>query len=246
MSVTPRLRVLAGPNGSGKSTLLQDLLDVSRARGFSLGIVLNPDEFERELVASRRIDLAPWGVHCTDEDFAAFVTGHALHERVCGPRPRVEDNALVVPGDFESGYYIPIVSDFLRGRWIATSKSFAFETVMSSHDKVDFLAKARSAGYRVYLYYICTATAWLNQQRIRNRVAQGGHDVPSYKVELRYTRSLSLVPDAIRLSHRAYFFDNSGLKHRLVAEFDSGVLVKAAEDLPNWFIDDVLKPLAIV
>jgi len=47
------------------------------------------------------------------------------------------------------------------------------------------------------------------------------------------------------LADRAYFFDNSGLQHRLVAEFESGALVKAAEDLPNWFVEGVLRPLGI-
>ena len=76
-------------------------------------------------------------------------------------------------------------------------------------------------------------------------MAQGGHDVPGEKVESRYTRSIGLVPDAVRLADRAYFFDNSGLQHRLVAEFESGALVKAAEDLPNWFVEGVLRPLGI-
>jgi hypothetical protein len=42
----PRLRVLAGPNGSGKSTIKSDL------KPQWIGVFVNADEMERDLVAS--------------------------------------------------------------------------------------------------------------------------------------------------------------------------------------------------
>lgn len=42
----PRLRVLAGPNGSGKSTIKPDL------KPQWIGVFVNADEMERDLVAS--------------------------------------------------------------------------------------------------------------------------------------------------------------------------------------------------
>lgn len=106
---------------------------------------------------------------------------------------------------------------------------------MSSRGKLDLLADARRIGCRTYLYYVCTDTPLVNQQRIANRVQDGGHDVPADKIISRYERSLALLPEAIRLSDRAYLFDNSGLSHRLFSEFESGQLVRMDGNSPEWF-----------
>jgi predicted ABC-type ATPase len=81
----------------------------------------------------------------------------------------------------------------------------------------------------------------INTARIASRVAQGGHDVSADVIGDRYRRSLALLPSAIRRSTRAYVFDNSGKEHRLIAEYLDARLVKVADDLPQWFVDAVLK-----
>ena len=68
-----------------------------------------------------------------------------------------------------------------------------------------------------------------------SRVQDGGHDVPADKIISRYERSLALLPEAVRLSDRAYLFDNSGQAHRLFAEFESGRPVNVDADTPEWF-----------
>lgn len=98
---------------------------------------------------------------------------------------------------------------------------------------------ARRDGYRTYLYFICVEPVDSNIARISNRVGAGGHDVPNDKVLKRYLGSLSLLWNAICLVDRAYLFDNSGMQHRLVAEFESANIVLASTDLPNWFVDHV-------
>ena len=90
------------------------------------------------------------------------------------------------------------------------------------------------------LYYVCTDHVAINSARIANRVALGGHDVPGGVVQRRYQRSLALLSQAIQWSTRAYLFDNSGEQHRLIAEYDAAKLVKAADDLPHWFVDNAL------
>ena len=86
---------------------------------------------------------------------------------------------------------------------------FTFETVMSHPGKVELLAEARSKGYRTYLYYVATDDSQMNISRVQNRVATGGHDVPSDKVEERYHRSLAILIKAIANTYRADSFDNS-------------------------------------
>ena len=47
-------------------------------------------------------------------------------------------------------------ADFIRKKLLEYKKSFTFETVMSSYDKIELLKVSKSLGYRNYLYYIST------------------------------------------------------------------------------------------
>ncbi|MCP6330158.1 hypothetical protein NL460_28890, partial [Klebsiella pneumoniae] len=81
--------------------------------------------------------------------------------------------------------------DFMRHQWIASQTSFTFETVMSSSDKIDLLHHARHHGFRTYLYFVCTDSPLINADRVRNRVSEGGHDVPAEKISDRYNRAIA-------------------------------------------------------
>jgi predicted ABC-type ATPase len=64
----------------------------------------------------------------------------------------------------------------------------------------------------------------------------GGHSVPEDKIVSRYQRSLDLLFDAVRFSHRAYIFDNSGSAPIWLAEVTDGKeLSMKVENVPQWF-----------
>ena len=237
----PKLRMFAGPNGSGKSTLFRSLRD---KQSFPFGYCLNPDEIERELTRFGRLYLGGWGVWLDDEKIVAFVRSHGLAKRLTGELPKAEGNVVIAPEGYRAGYFISVFSDLLRREWIAHEESFTFETVMSHPDRLKILEDARERDYRTYLYYVCTNSASINAGRIANRVRRGGHDVPVDVVKDRFHRSLALLPRAIEMSTRAYLFDNSSKKNRLIAEYEAGRLVRAATDLPPWFVNAVLRPSA--
>nr|WP_242617029.1 zeta toxin family protein [Rivibacter subsaxonicus] len=120
-------------------------------------------------------------------------------------------------------------------------RTFTFETVMSSRDKVDFMKEARERGYRVYLYFVATDDPAINVDRVRRRVKQGGHSVPAKKVRERYARSIGLMTEACWIAHRAYVFDNSGSKHKLLVQVVGGDEMEIeAATLPRWFVDTEL------
>jgi predicted ABC-type ATPase len=230
-TANPKLRMLAGPNGSGKSTVFSYL---RREFSFPFGYCLNPDEIDRELKECGRLYLGAWGVELDDATLSTFVSGHGLANRLRGKVPRVEDNGLVVKRNFKPGYFTSIFCDLLRRQWMAREESFTFETVMSHPDRVELMEEARRRGYRTYLYYVCTDSVSINAERIESRFKQGGHDVPGSVIGERYRRSLALLPRAIAASSRAYLFDNSGSKHRFVAEYESAKPVRFGNDLPRW------------
>lgn len=117
---------------------------------------------------------------------------------------------------------------------------------MSHKSKVNLLCEAQAKGFRTYLYYVATDSPDLNVERVRLRVERGGHDVPEKKIRERYTRSLSLLVDAIRCTNRAYLFDNTseGSAKEWLAEFTDGAEYEfKTRKMPQWFIKHVIDRL---
>lgn len=229
------MRMVAGPNGSGKSTLLNVLM--SR---FQVGHCLNPDLLERTLRDTGQVNLSQWGLEPNPSHLKRFLKDHPLANLESKGKIALSKNILRVDSAASVGYFTAMLSDYMRRQWLATRQSFTFETVMSSPDKVELLRIARDAGYRTYLYFICTSTASINVERVAVRVKQGGHSVPDDKIASRYIRTLALLKEAIQYSTRAYIFDNSRKKYRAVAEYNENKIVELAPNPPAWFIRAVL------
>lgn len=70
----------------------------------------------------------------------------------------------------------------LREQCLLEKKSFVFETVFSAPDKIDFVIKAKKAGFFIRVFFISTANPTINASRIAKRVMEGGHDVPIQKI----------------------------------------------------------------
>lgn len=230
--------MIAGPNGSGKSSIIRNLARERSIDGvFRLNHYLNADDIERALL-STGLDLA-----ALDLDVSLEKLCQSLREGRRLPADhrffataRMDGAVLLAPEG--NGYLAASIVDFLREELLARGSSFSFETVMSHRSKVEFFGRARTAGYKTYLYFVCTNSAELNVARVRSRVAAGGHAVPEDKIRDRYHRSLELAREAIRNSYRSYIFDNSGREPVWLAEFDPDgrcELKIESERLPQWF-----------
>lgn len=228
--------MFAGPNGSGKSTFKSVL------RTELLGIYLNPDEIEREIRAHGFLDLRAFDVTATADEALAFLENSSLLKAAeltsSAARLQFKDNQLIFASVAVNAYFASVIADFLRCKLLERSIPFTIETVMSSPDKVKLLEIAQRLGYRTYLYYIATDDPEINISRVRNRVRQGGHDVPEDKIVSRYGRSLNLLMDAIAHTNRAYIFDNStqDQTRTWLAEVTDGRVLEMRTDLmPAWF-----------
>ena len=103
-------------------------------------------------------------------------------------------------------------------------------------EAVEFLAEAQASGFRTYLYYVATSSPEINIERVKYRVAMGGHGVPEAKIISRYRRSLELLFEAVVHTDRAYIFDNSGETKTWIAEVNEGrELTMQANWMPAWF-----------
>ena len=114
---------------------------------------------------------------------------------------------------------------------------FVFETVFSSAEKMDFVQKAKDAGFFIRIFYVCTESPLININRIAQRYLNGGHEVPISKAISRYYSSLENISKAIKIADRVYLYDNSieNAAPRLILRTVDGIIAKQyTDDLPDW------------
>jgi len=119
------------------------------------------------------------------------------------------DASLAGPPGEERSRRAQTLADEKRRECLEQGISFAFETVMSHPSKIEVLREARRRGYAVVIFFVALENPQLNVERVRQRVALGGHPVPEDRIVARYERTLGLLPEAISLCDRAVLFDNS-------------------------------------
>jgi len=233
--MTPRLRMLAGPNGSGKSTLAAQL---SSDYAVNLYRFLNADLLFAEVVQSHRT-ACPFSID--NAELVQFVARSTYPREYKRP---FESGEIYIDGEdylhFSANginsYSVAIVADFFKEQYLKHRISFSFETVFSHPAKIDILRRAQAAGFKTYMYFVATENPVINVNRIKERVALGGHDVPEEKTRSRYLRCMEQVRYALPYLNRAYFFDNSTEQSIYLAEYESEVGFSLhSELLPSWF-----------
>ncbi|MBR4728843.1 MAG: zeta toxin family protein [Prevotella sp.] len=125
----------------------------------------------------------------------------------------------------------------LRYECLEQKRDFVFETVFSSAEKLEFLHKAKDAGFFIRLFYVCTSDPAINVARITQRYLNGGHEVPISKVISRYYKSLVNAEEAISFVDRAYVYDNSidnQLPCLLYRTTEGKLFKQYVKDIPEW------------
>lgn len=124
-----------------------------------------------------------------------------------------------------------------REQCLAERKSLIFETVLSADDKIDFIERAKKAGFFVRLFFVCTESPTINAARIAQRVIKGGHDVPITKIISRYQKSVLNCKFIATKVDRTYLYDNSieDAEAKLLLRFSDGKIAKRyVNELPEW------------
>ena len=153
-----------------------------------------------------------------------------------------DNNSLSFRNVKLNSYLVSAIADFLHESLIASHTSFSLETVMSHPKKIEVLKNAQAEGFRNYLYFVATESPEINISRVQIRVEKGGHDVPPNKVIDRYYRTLDNLTAAIRVTNRAYIYDNSGAKATLIAEITSGKDIEIINsNSPTWVREYILE-----
>ena len=160
----------------------------------------------------------------------------------------VEDSVYINPdivakdifGDWNSKEAVLKAANYCaewRETCLAKKQSLIFETVMSADDKVDYIIRAKEAGFFIRVFFIATANPTINASRIAGRVMKGGHDVPITKIISRYRKSIINCMKVSSIVDRLYIYDNSidGEEARIQFRLVNGVMGKMyVTDVPEW------------
>ena len=125
----------------------------------------------------------------------------------------------------------------------ANCRTVVVETTLAGKTMLLVMDQARSAGYRIELHYVSVNSVAQALDRIANRIAMGGHDVPEGDVRRRFARSLANLPAAVARSDETRIYDNASPEnpHREVA-----ILTPEsqwiAENPPPWLDLAALRP----
>ncbi|WP_370677303.1 zeta toxin family protein [Pleomorphomonas sp. PLEO] len=166
---------------------------------------------------------------------APFINADAIQ------RDELKDVSLV------ASYKAAEIAAARRSEMLAEGRSFATETVFSHPSKLDIIEEARQRGYVVIVMHVGVDSPDLSVARVKERVCEGGHDVPEDKVRARFDRGGPLIREAVLLADRGMVFDNSRLNQppRQVLVFAKGRLTQAAPRLPDWVLSIYADDLVI-
>ena len=118
---------------------------------------------------------------------------------------------------------------------LAAGRSHLVETTLAGSGILRHMTAARREGYRIVLHYVSVASPDRALDRIRNRVALGGHDIPESDARRRFVRSHANLPAAMARADLTVLYDNTDpdRPHREVAILGDGTRWTAAA-VPGW------------
>ena len=112
-------------------------------------------------------------------------------------------------------------------------ESFILETTLSGKYLEKIIAKAKQKKFKILLIYLFLNNDTENILRVRNRVLNGGHDIPIEDIKRRYIRSRKLFLSLYKnIVDKYLIFFNGDDNYELIAE-DKEIL---DEDLYRLFV----------
>jgi predicted ABC-type ATPase len=229
--------MFAGPNGSGKTVLFTHLRNKSYIH---TELYISADRIEQDLKIYHKFFFSSYRVKVTENEFMVYTKTSGLFQKLSDTsfldRISIKSGVLTIANEKNliNSYVASFIATYLCEKLFSTSQSFCFETVLSHPSKFELFEKAKNAGYKTYLYFVCTDNWKLNVERVKLRVKEGGHDVDHKKIESRYFRSLKNFKQAAYSADSSFLIDNSK-DFTLLAELKGGKVNYTADPFPGWF-----------
>ncbi len=98
-------------------------------------------------------------------------------------------------------------------------ESFAFETTLSGRGYARLIPRWQGQGYQIKLFFLRLPTAEMAIARVKQRVREGGHDVPEAVIRRRFHSGWRNFENIYRdLADEWVLYDNSGVQPLVLAE----------------------------
>ena len=114
-------------------------------------------------------------------------------------------------------------------------ETFAFETTLATKSYKQKIEWAQANGYEVTLLFFWLRNVTMAKERVAQRVAEGGHSIPSQTIERRYHNGIAnLFAIYIDMVDICYIFDNSeGERTPIAKKYKGGKEIIYNTDLYN-------------
>lgn len=102
---------------------------------------------------------------------------------------------------------------------INSNQDFSFETTLSTRSFINTIEFAKSKGYYITLIFFWLESIELAKDRVKKRVAEGGHNIESDVIERRYKAGIkNLFKLYFNKVDSLLIYDNSTAESELIAE----------------------------
>lgn len=128
-------------------------------------------------------------------------------------------------------------ADSRREALLNAKVGFVSETVFSHESKLALITQAQALGFDVVLYVVALGDPQRLLARVKQRVREGGHDVPAQRILDRYPRTMANLKKAVRLADLAFVYDAAEVEngaHLLVAMCERELTTALKTDLSAW------------
>ena len=131
---------------------------------------------------------------------------------------------------FEAGRNIKNkITEKLKNR-----ETFIYETTSAGRSHFKIMEKARELDFKIASVFIGLSSAKLSLLRVKERVSNGGHNVPPETIERRFPNVMKNFPEMLKLSDVSVAFDNSGKNpYKLIFMMDRRKLF-VFHSYPKW------------
>ena len=110
---------------------------------------------------------------------------------------------------------------------------FGFESTYSGTSRPVIVRRAKDLGYAVHAVFIGTEAHDINVNRVRKRVQEGGHDIPTEEIVRRWHDAQTNLLNTWACFDTIRIIDNSG-QEPVIAVRQDGVSLEVAAAPPRW------------
>ena len=112
---------------------------------------------------------------------------------------------------------------------------FHQETTLGGQTVLHTAKEAKAMGYTVHLWYIFVSDTEMAKQRVRTRVAGGGHGISDEIIERRSITSLKTLKALIPLCDKVWLYDNT-VTYNPVVHITDGAVTLLAKNIPRHIL----------